>query len=72
MVMVIVIVHGNCASIHRMNKFLIPCPSAVLLKKHILVMTFIGSSQNPAPKLKDAHLSPTEWQLAYEQCVQVR
>jgi len=43
----------------------------VLLKKHILVMSFIGEDRNPAPKLKDAKLSDADYQLAYEQCVQV-
>ena len=55
----------------RMKKCGIPCPSVVLLKKHILVMSFIGEGQCPAPKLKDAKLSDAEYELAYDQCVQV-
>jgi len=55
----------------RMKKYGIPCPSVVLLKKHILVMSFIGAERNPAPKLKDATLSDAEYELAYDQCVQV-
>jgi len=34
-------------------------------------MSFIGEGQNPAPKLKDAKLSDAEYELAYDQCVQV-
>jgi len=56
---------------HRMKKCGIPCPSVVLLKKHILVMSFIGEERNPAPKLKDATLSDAEYELAYDQCVEV-
>ena len=57
--------------VHRMKKAGIACPTVALLKKHILVMSFIGKDQQPAPKLKDAVLSPRQLQLAYEQCVQV-
>lgn len=35
----------------------IPCPQVVILKKHVLVMSFIGQDQVPAPKLKDVTLS---------------
>jgi len=55
----------------RMKKCGVPCPSVVLLKKHILVMSFIGEGQSPAPKLKDAKLSDAEYELVYDQCVQV-
>ena len=55
-----------------MRKAGIPCPTVALLKKHILVMSFIGKDQKPAPKLKDAVLSSRQLQQAYEQCVEVR
>ena len=55
-----------------MRKAGIPCPTVALLKKHILVMSFIGKDQKPAPKLKDAGLSSRQLQKAYEQCVEVR
>ena len=55
-----------------MRKAAIPCPTVALLKKHILVMSFIGKDQKPAPKLKDAVLSSRQLQQAYEQCVEVR
>ena len=55
-----------------MKKAGIPCPSVALLKKHILIMSFIGKNQQPAPKLKDAFLSSRQLQQAYQQCVQVQ
>ena len=55
----------------RMQKAGISCPKPLVLKKHVLVMSFIGRDQNPAPKLKDAPLSPHQMVTAYEQCVQV-
>ena len=55
-----------------MKKAGIPCPSVALLKKHILIMSFIGKNQQPAPKLKDAVLSSRQLQQAYQQCVQVQ
>lgn len=53
-----------------MRKFGVPCPSVVVLKKHVLVMSLIGRD-NPAPKLKDAKLSVADLQDAYEQTVEV-
>lgn len=58
-------------NLSRMKKAGIACPTVALLKKHILVMSFIGKDQQPAPKLKDAVLSARQLQLAYEQCVQM-
>ena len=54
-----------------MKKFNIPCPQVQLLRKHILVMTFIGKDQKPAPKIKDAKLSPEDMQTAYNQIISV-
>ncbi|XP_028011570.1 serine/threonine-protein kinase RIO3 isoform X3 [Eptesicus fuscus] len=51
----------------RMQKAGIPCPAVVLLKKHILVMSFIGHDQVPAPKLKEVKLSNEEMTEAYYQ-----
>ena len=50
----------------------IPCPKVVCLRKHILVMTFVGADQKPAPKLKDAILSRSELESAYKQCTEVK
>ncbi|XP_058995566.1 serine/threonine-protein kinase RIO3 isoform X1 [Mustela lutreola] len=51
----------------RMQRAGIPCPTVVLLKKHILVMSFIGHDQVPAPKLKEVKLSSEEMKEAYYQ-----
>jgi serine/threonine-protein kinase RIO1 len=54
-----------------MARFGIPCPRPLLLKKHVLVLEFIGKDGHAAPKLKFAKLNTAEWQLAYEQVVEV-
>ncbi|XP_068737614.1 serine/threonine-protein kinase RIO3-like [Montipora capricornis] len=58
-------------NLSRMQKAGIPCPTVALLKKHILIMSFIGKDQKPAPKLKDAVLSSHQLQQAYQQCVEI-
>lgn len=49
----------------------IRCPRVVLLKKQVLVMSFIGKDQHPAPKLKDVSLTSDQWTRAYKQCVEM-
>ncbi len=56
----------------KMHKMGIPCPEVVILKKHVLLMSFIGEDNKPAPKLKDAILNESELRSAYEQCLQVK
>ncbi|KAJ7338744.1 hypothetical protein JRQ81_012646 [Phrynocephalus forsythii] len=53
----------------RMQKAGIPCPEVVSLKKHVLVMSFIGQDQVPAPKLKEVKLSSEDMKEAYNQVV---
>lgn len=53
----------------RMRKYGILCPEVILLKKHILLMSFIGESHKPAEKLKEAFLKPAELTEAYLQTV---
>ncbi|XP_068603811.1 serine/threonine-protein kinase RIO3 [Brachionichthys hirsutus] len=55
----------------RMRKAELPCPEAVLLKKHILVMSFIGQDHVPAPKLKDAALSSEDMKQAFYQVLRL-
>lgn len=57
------------ANLNRMRKFNIPCPEVQLLRKHVLVMSFIGQDQRPAPKLKDARMSQADLEDAYDQVV---
>lgn len=55
----------------RMKEAGLPCPDVVLLKKHILVMSFLGMDQVPAPKLKDALLNKAQKNDAYNQVVKI-
>lgn len=54
-----------------MKKAEIPCPEVVLLRKHILVMSFIGKDHVPAPKLKDVALSGEDMKKAFFQVLYV-
>lgn len=54
-------------NLHRLHKAGIPCPDVVELKKHVLVMSFIGTQYTPAPKLKYAILDEADYIIAYEQ-----
>jgi len=56
-------------NLKRMKKHEINCPDALILKKHILVMSFIGDNHNAAPKLRDARLSDAELSCAYEDII---
>lgn len=53
----------------RLKKIGLNCPSMVCLKKHVLVMSFIGMDGKPAPKLKDVMLKPDKWQSVYNEVV---
>ncbi|XP_063537357.1 serine/threonine-protein kinase RIO3 [Cydia strobilella] len=55
----------------RMQKIGLNCPDMICLKKHILVMSFIGRDNKPAPKLRDAILSPEKWESVYKEVVDV-
>lgn len=55
----------------RMQKFGINCPEVITLKKNLLVMSFIGSNNIAAPKLKNAILSDAELICAYDEIVQI-
>ena len=48
-------------------------PEVVVLKKHVLVMSFIGRDGQPAPKLKDAveHMNKEQIESAYNEVVQI-
>lgn len=53
----------------KMKKFGIRCPDVIILKKHVLIISMIGGKDEPAPKLKEAQLTPEELKSAYEQSV---
>lgn len=58
-------------NLRRLQKAGIPSPKPLLIKKHVLVMSFIGHKQSAAPKLKHTRLSYEQWVDAYEQVVDV-
>lgn len=56
-------------NIMRMQKIGLNCPEMICLKKHILLMSFIGKDNKPAPKLRDVILKPEKWQSVYNEVV---
>lgn len=52
-----------------MRKFNISCPDPIILKHNVLLMSFVGYNEIPAPKLKDAELNHKQLKHAYDQCV---
>ncbi|CAF2665034.1 unnamed protein product [Rotaria sp. Silwood2] len=56
-------------NLQRLQRVGIPCPTPVLLKKHVLFLSFIGKDTVPAERLRDAILSPEELANAYQQCL---
>jgi hypothetical protein len=55
----------------RLKRGGVLCPEVVVLKKHVLVMSFVGHDHVPAPKLKEARLVPDKMADAYAQVTQV-
>jgi len=57
----------------KMARHGIHVPEAVMLKKHVLLMSFIGSDGVPAPKLRDVDFSDNypDLEIAYEQVVEM-
>lgn len=53
----------------RLQKIGLNCPQMVSLKKHVLLMSFIGKDNKPAPKLRDVILKPEKWQSVYNEVV---
>lgn len=53
----------------RLQKIGLNCPEVVCLKKHILVMSFIGKDNKRALKLKDVILKPDKWESVYNEIV---
>ncbi|KAI5168786.1 RIO kinase 1 [Pancytospora epiphaga] len=53
-------------NLKRMEKYGIPCPKPMYLKKSILIMSMIGE-EIPAPRLKDAAVD--DWESVYKECI---
>jgi len=60
-------------NLSKMAKGGIRVPEIVVLKKHVLVMSFIGRDGRPAPKLKEAadHMSAKDLEMAYQQVLEM-
>jgi RIO kinase 3 len=55
-----------------MNRAGLRCPQVVKLKKHLLVLSFIGKDGHPAPKLKDVSFNDEESMMAaFNDCQEV-
>ncbi|XP_030408221.1 serine/threonine-protein kinase RIO1 isoform X2 [Gopherus evgoodei] len=54
----------------RLNTAQIPCPEPIMLRSHVLVMSFIGKNDMPAPLLKNAQLSDSKARELYLQIIQ--
>jgi len=53
----------------RLHAASIPCPEPILLKSHVLIMSFLGKNGWPSPRLKDANLNERRVREAYVQTV---
>ncbi|XP_055320124.1 serine/threonine-protein kinase RIO1 [Sitodiplosis mosellana] len=53
----------------RMKNAGLNVPEPILLRSHVLVMTFCGKNGWPAPKLKDVDISTTKARELYHDCV---
>lgn len=58
-------------NLNRLQKVGVHCPEVVSLKKHVLVLSFIGNDQKAAPKLKDAPLSSSQMETAHAQTIEM-
>ncbi|XP_059879668.1 serine/threonine-protein kinase RIO1 isoform X1 [Delphinus delphis] len=54
----------------RLNTAEIPCPEPILLRSHVLVMSFIGKDDMPAPLLKNVQLSESKARELYVQVIE--
>lgn len=54
----------------RLQKIGLNCPDMICLKKHILLMSFIGKDNKPAPKLRDIILRSDKWHSVYNEVVE--
>jgi len=56
-------------NLSRLEEAGINCPRVVGIRKHILIMSFVGKDQKPAQKLKDVKLNKEQFKDAYQYCV---
>lgn len=53
----------------RMQNASLPVPQPILLRSHVLVMTFCGVDGWPAPKLKDVEMTSCKARELYRDCI---
>ncbi|CAD5114704.1 DgyrCDS3747 [Dimorphilus gyrociliatus] len=56
----------NLLRIHQAG---IPCPEPIILRNHVLVMEFLGTSGWPSPKLKDVEINQSKARELYLQII---
>lgn len=54
-----------------LRKANINCPDAISLKKHVLVMTFLGADARPSPQLREVKLDENQLRSSYEQVINI-
>lgn len=54
-------------NLKKLSRVGIACPDAIELKKHVLIMSFIGKNAIAAPKLKEVKLSEDDWIFVYQE-----
>eukprot|EP00741_Cyanophora_paradoxa_P006324 tig00000980_g6131.t1 len=55
----------------RLQQAGVLCPQPVMLRSHVLVMTFLGRDGWAAPRLKDASIQQEQAEPLYRQCVEM-
>ncbi|KAI5645531.1 RIO1 family domain-containing protein [Phthorimaea operculella] len=53
----------------RMHNANLPVPEPIILRSHVLVMTFMGDQGWPSPKLKDVEISQNTARTLYRDCI---
>ncbi|MES1915946.1 MAG: hypothetical protein MHM6MM_007822 [Cercozoa sp. M6MM] len=56
-------------NLKRLERNGVPAPTAFVLRKHVLVMDFVGDGTQAAPRLADADMSESRWRDAYVQTI---
>merc|ERR1712137_930975 len=58
-------------NLKRLQKYNIPCPEVIHLRKNVLVMSFIGTGVTAAPQLRNVSLPECKYQEVYLQLIRL-
>lgn len=59
-------------NLKSMRKANINCPDPILLRKHVLIMSYLGDESSiPSPTLKDATLDTAQLRQSYDQVIEI-